>query len=79
MTLLADCDELTFACLRIIYRERKVRSVAKMLDMMYQYSASVAAVLLTQLTLVVVHLSHFCGEILPRARHIEVYLFSEFK
>ena len=56
MALLTDCDELTFACLRIIYRERKVRSVAKMLDMMYQHSASVSTVLLAQLTLVVVHM-----------------------
>ena len=56
MALLADCDKLTLTRLRIIYRERKVRSVAKMLYMMYQYSASVATVLLTQLTFVVVHM-----------------------
>ena len=56
MALLADCDELTLARLRIIYRERKVWPVAKMLDMMYQYSASVSTVLLAQLTLVVVHM-----------------------
>lgn len=56
MTLFADCDELTLARLRIIYRERKVGSVAKMLDMMHQYPASVATVLLAQLTLVIVHM-----------------------
>lgn len=61
MTLLANRDELSFACLRIIYRKRKVRSVAKMLDMMYQYSASVAAVLLAQLALIVIILHHFAS------------------
>lgn len=61
MALLADCDELTLACLRIIYRERKVRSVAKMLNMMYQYPASVATVLLAQLALVVIVFQHFAS------------------
>ena len=46
MALLADCDKLTFARLRIVDTEREIRSVAKMLYMMYQYSASVTAMLL---------------------------------
>ena len=79
MALLTDCDELTLTRLRIIYREREVWSVTQVLDMMYQYPAPVSAVLLAQLAFVVIHPSHFCGEILPRARHVEVYLFSGFK
>ena len=79
MALLADCDKLTLTRLGIVDAEREIRSVAQVFDMMYNHTATVSAVLLAQLALAVVHLSHFCGEILPRARHIEVYLFSGFK
>ena len=79
MTLFTDCDELTFACLRIIDAEREVRSIAQVLDMMYNHTATVSPSRLAQLALVSIHPSHFCGKILPRARHVEVYLFSGFK
>lgn len=79
MALLADCDELTLACVRIIDAECEIRSVAQVLDMMYNHTATVSPSRLAQLALVSIHASHFCGEILPRARHIEVYLFSGFK